>query len=462
MSTDAAKQVASLRDTFDAGRTRPAAWRATQLRRLKQLLHEREDELAGAMRDDLGKPPAEGWVTELRLVQRELSHMLGHLDRWMRPDHVHVPVVLQPARAKIVSEPFGVALVIAPWNYPVQLLLLPMAAAIAAGNAVVGKPSELAPASSAAVAKLLPSYLDGDAVAIVEGGPEAAQALLAERFDYIFYTGSARIGHTVMEAAAKHLTPVTLELGGKSPAIVDKHVNLDIAARRLAYGKFINAGQTCVAPDYVLVHADVERPLLAKLSAMVEEFYGKDPKASQDYGRIVNDQHFQRLKELLDRGGYAETVIGGPATADAAERYLPPTIVRGVSPDAPLMQEEIFGPILPVVSVPSIDAAVGFVNGRPKPLSLYIFSDHGSVADDILARTSSGSACVNTCIVQLAIPGLPFGGVGESGMGAYHGQRGFETFSHRKAVLTKPTLPEPPLQYPPYTKLRQRLLRKIY
>src|SRR6266849_4220585 len=211
-----------------AGRVRPAAWRCTQLRRLKQLLHEREDELAGAMRDDLGKPPAEGWVTELRLVQRELSHMLGHLDRWMRPDHVHVPVVLQPARAKIVSEPFGVALVIAPWNYPVQLLLLPMAAAIAAGNAVVGKPSELAPASSAAVAKLLPSYLDGDAVAIVEGGPEAAQALLAERFDYIFYTGSARIGHTVMEAAAKHLTPVTLELGGKSPAIVDKHVNLDI------------------------------------------------------------------------------------------------------------------------------------------------------------------------------------------------------------------------------------------
>src|SRR5712692_4307164 len=238
--------VARLRDGFDEGRTRPAAWRRSQLRQMQLLLTEREEELEEALRSDLGRAPIESWTAELRFVWREIDHMLANLDAWMAPEHVHVPLVLQPARATIQSEPLGVALVIAPWNYPVHLLLLPMAAAIAAGNAVVGKPSELAPASSAAVAKLLPSYLDGDAVAIVDGGPEAAQALLAERFDYIFYTGSARIGHTVMEAAAKHLTPVTLELGGKSPAIVDKHVNLDIAARRLAYGKFINAGQTCV------------------------------------------------------------------------------------------------------------------------------------------------------------------------------------------------------------------------
>jgi aldehyde dehydrogenase (NAD+) len=462
MTTDVAKTVARLRDTFDSGQSRPAGWRKAQLRRLKQLLTEGEDEIAKAMRDDLGKAPAEGWVTEVRLVQRELTHMIGHLDAWMRPHHVHVPVVLQPARAKILPEPLGVALVIAPWNYPIQLLLLPMASAIAAGNTVVGKPSELAPATSAVVARLIPGYLDPDAVAIVEGGVEEATALLEERFDHIFYTGGARVGHVVMEAAARHLTPVTLELGGKSPAIVDKDVNLDIAVRRLAYGKFINAGQTCVAPDYVLVHADVERPLLDRLSRMLEEFYGKDPKASPDYGRIVNDQHFRRLKGLLDAGGYAETVTGGGASADAAERYLPPTIVRGVSPDAPVMQEEIFGPILPVISVPSIDSAISFVNRRPKPLSLYVFTSRGQVAEEVLARTSSGSACVNTCIVQLAVPGLPFGGVGASGMGAYHGRRGFETFSHSKAVMVKPTLPEPPLQYPPYTRTRQRLLRKIY
>jgi aldehyde dehydrogenase (NAD+) len=462
MTTEIAKTVATLRDTVDSGKTRPAAWRKDQLKRLSRLLTEGEDELCRAMREDLGKAPAESWVSELRLVQREITHMLRHLDAWMRPDHVHVPVVLQPARAKIVPEPLGVALVIAPWNYPVQLLLLPMASAIAAGNTVVGKPSELAPATSAVVAKLIPEYLDADAVAIVEGGVEAGTALLAERFDHIFYTGGARVARIVMEAAAKHLTPVTLELGGKSPAIVDKDVNLDIAARRLAYGKFVNAGQTCVAPDYVLVHADVERPLLDRLSEMLEEFYGKDPKASPDYGRIVNDQHFQRLKGLLDGGGYAETVTGGAASADPAERYLPPTIVRGVSPDALLMQEEIFGPILPVISVPSIDSAIGFVNQRPKPLSLYVFTSHDRVADDVLARTSSGSACVNTCIVQFAVPSLPIGGVGESGMGAYHGRWGFETFSHRKAVVVKPTLPEPPLQYPPYSKLRQRLMRKIY
>jgi aldehyde dehydrogenase (NAD+) len=462
VTTEIAKTVAMLRDTFDSGLTRPAAWRKAQLKALKRLLAEGEDQIAAAMREDLGKAPAEGWVTEVRLVQRELTHMLGHLDAWMRPDHVHVPVVLQPARAKIVPEPLGVALVIAPWNYPTQLLLLPMASAIAAGNTVVGKPSELAPTTSAVVAELIANYLDPGAVAIVEGGVEEATVLLRERFDHIFYTGGARVGHVVMEAAAKHLTPVTLELGGKSPAIVDKDVNLDVAARRLAYGKFINAGQTCVAPDYVLVHGDVERRLLDRLSGMLEEFYGKDPKASPDYGRIVNDQHFQRLKGLLDGGGYAETVTGGAASADPADRYLPPTIVRGVSPDAPLMQEEIFGPILPVISVPSIDSAISFVNQRPKPLSLSVFTSRDQVAEKVIARTSSGSACVNTCVVQLAVPGLPFGGVGESGMGAYHGRQGFETFSHRKAVLTKPTLPEPPLQYPPYTKLRQRLLRKIY
>lgn len=454
--------VARLRRSFDAGRTRPAAWRKKQLEGMRQLLSAGESELETAMRADLGKAPAESWITELRLVGRELTHTLGHLDSWMSPHHVHLPVVLQPGRASVVCEPLGVTLVIAPWNYPVQLLLLPMASAIAAGNAVVGKPSELAPETSATIARLAPRFLDPEAVAVVEGDASTAQALLAERFDHILYTGGERVAHVVMEAAAKQLTPVTLELGGKSPAIVDKDAALGVVARRLAYGKFLNAGQTCVAPDYVLVHAAMEKPLIEHLTSAITEFYGADPKASRDYGRIVNDRHFQRLTGLLSAGGFGGVAAGGLDRADAAERYLPPTILTGVSPDAAVMSEEIFGPILPVLAVNDLDEAITFVNARPKPLSLYVFSAHSAAAQAVIERTSSGSACINTCVVQLAVPDLPFGGVGASGTGAYHGRRGFETFSHRKAVLAKPALPEPPLQYPPYTALRQRLLRKIY
>lgn len=456
------QRVAGLRATFDSGRTRPADWRTAQLKGFRRLLTEGEDELAAAMRSDLGKAPAEAWMTETRFVDREVGYTLSHLHRWMSPERVHVPVVLQPGRAKVMAEPLGVVLVIAPWNYPVQLLVLPMASAVAAGNCVLGKPSELAPATSETIARLVPKYLDTDAVAIVEGGAETATELLAQRFDHIMYTGSARVGRIVLEAAAPNLTPVTLELGGKCPAIVDKDASLGVVARRLAYGKWLNAGQTCVAPDYVLVHRDTEQALVAKLNELLGEFYGDDPKASPDYGRIVSDAHFARLTGLLQAGGFAETVTGGLATADATTRYLAPTIVRGVAADSALMAEEIFGPILPILTVGSIDEAVAFVNARPKPLALYVFSSHDSVAQDILGRTSSGSACVNTCTVQLAVPGLPFGGVGASGTGAYHGRAGFDTFSHRKAVLSKPALPEPPLQYPPYTTTRQGLLRKIY
>jgi len=455
------KLVAKLRDTFDAGHTRPLSWRKKQLKQMKALLREGEDELARALQDDLGKAPIEAWATELNLVAREIDHMLSKLDSWAKPRRVHVPVVLQPAKARIIPEPLGVVLVIAPWNYPVQLQLLPMASAIAAGNAVIGKPSELAPATSAAMAKLVAKYMDDEAVAIVEGAASETQALLTERFDHIFYTGGANVARIVMEAAAKHLTPVTLELGGKSPAIVDHNVDLDGAARRIVYGKFVNTGQTCVAPDYVLVHESVEQPFIERLVANLETFYGADPQASKDYGKIVNERHFGRLVGLLDAGGYSETVIGGKEEADASARYIPPTIIRGVSPDAKVMQEEIFGPILPILPVPDVDAAISFVNAREKPLSLYVFSRDRSTANRVLRRTSSGSACINTAIVQLAVPDLPFGGVGESGMGAYHGRRGFDTFSHLKSVLEKPTKPDPPLLYPPYKKLRERLLRRI-
>jgi aldehyde dehydrogenase (NAD+) len=455
------KLVAKLRDTFDAGHTRAHAWRKQQLRQMKALLREGEDELTRALQEDLGKAPVEAWATELNLVAREIDHMLAKLESWAKPRRVHVPIQLQPAKARIIPEPLGVVLVIAPWNYPVQLQLLPMASAIAAGNAVIGKPSELAPATSTAMARLVATYMDPDAVAIVEGAASETQSLLAERFDHIFYTGGPNVARIVMEAAAKQLTPVTLELGGKSPAIVDRNVDLDGAARRIAYGKFVNTGQTCVAPDYVLVHESVEQPFIDRLVANLQTFYGSDPKTSKDYGKIVNGRHFERLVGLLDAGGFQKTVTGGTDQADAGARYFPPTIVRGVSPDAKVMQEEIFGPILPVIPVPDVDAAISFVNAREKPLSLYVFSKDKGTANRVLRRTSSGSACVNTAIVQLAVPDLPFGGVGESGMGAYHGRRGFDTFSHLKSVLDKPTKPDPPLLYPPYKKLRERLLRRI-
>jgi len=456
-----AKLVAKLRDTFDSGHTRPHAWRKQQLKQMKALLREGEDELARALQEDLGKAPIEAWATELNLVSREIDHMLSKLEAWSKPRRVHVPIQLQPAKARIIPEPLGVVLVIAPWNYPVQLQLLPMASAIAAGNAVIGKPSELAPATSAAMARLVAKYMDPDAVSIVEGAAEETQALLAERFDHIFYTGGPNVARIVMEAAAKHLTPVTLELGGKSPAIIDRNVDLDGAARRVVYGKFVNTGQTCVAPDYILVDQSVERPFVDRLVANLKTFYGDDPKASKDYGKIVNDRHFGRLVGLLDAGGYQETVTGGKEKADASARYMPPTILRGVDPNAKVMQEEIFGPILPVIGVPDVDAAISFVNAREKPLSLYVFSKDKSAANKVLRRTSSGSACVNTAIIHLAVPDLPFGGVGESGMGAYHGRQGFDTFSHLKSVLDKPTKPDPPLLYPPYKKVRERLLRRI-
>ena len=450
--------VRRLRETFESGRTRPAAWRRAQLEAMKRMLVEREDEFLDALTADLGKPRTEGWITDVVLVTREIDHTLAHLAEWMRPERVAVPWVLLPAKSYVVPEPLGVALVIGPWNYPLQLLLLPMAAAIAAGNAVVGKPSEIAPASSGAMARLVPEYLDPDAVAIVEGGVPETTALLEERFDHVFYTGNGRVGRVVMEAAAKHLTPVTLELGGKSPAIVDRDADLRIAARRIAFGKWLNAGQTCIAPDYVLVHRGVERRLVDELRKATSSFFRGDPKAAPDYARIVNQAHFARLAGLLESGGFGEA-IGGDV--DPASRYIGPTILRGVDPDAPVMVDEIFGPILPVIAVDGMDEAIRFVNDRPKPLALYLFAKSRETVRRVLGRTSSGGACVNTTVVHLAVPGLPFGGVGGSGYGAYHGKAGFDTFTHRKAVMSKPAHPDPPVLYPPWSALKRRILRRI-
>lgn len=451
--------LARLRQHFDEGLTRPLSWRKAQLRQMQRLLHEGEDRLLAALAADLGKPGLEAWVTDLVVVDDAVDDLLGRLDRFVRPERVKVPLKLRPAHAWVVPEPLGVALVIAPWNYPVQLLLLPMACAIAAGNAVIGKPSELAPHTSAQLAGLVPEYLDERAVAIVEGGVPETTALLAERFDHILYTGNGRVGRVVMEAAAKHLTPVTLELGGKSPAIVDREADIEVAARRIVWGKFVNAGQTCVAPDYVLVHDAVEDRLIDAMVSALSSFYGDDPHASPDYGRIVNSAHFNRLVSLLGDVAAEQIVTGG--RTDAAERYMAPTIVRGVSPSDRLMGEEIFGPILPVLGVADVEAAIRQVRAGPKPLALYVFASDRAVADRVLDQTSSGGACINATLMHEGVPALPFGGVGDSGMGAYHGQAGLEAFSHRKAVFSRPTRPDPAVSYPPYTWLKRKILRAV-
>jgi aldehyde dehydrogenase (NAD+) len=452
--------VSRLRSTFTSGSTRPLQWRRRQLEALRTMLVDREGEFLRAVSTDLGKGPVEGWLTELRAVTSEIEDILGNLERWASPDRVGVRALLRPAKARIVPEPLGVVLVISPWNYPVHLLLLPMAYALAAGNAVVGKPSEVSAATSAALARWVPEYLDGDAVTIVQGDAQVVTSLLEQRWDHIFYTGNGTVGRIVMEAASKHLTPVTLELGGKSPVIVDKSANIPVTAKRIMWGKLMNAGQTCVAPDYVLVDRAVEGELVEAMVAAIESFYGVDPKFSPDYARIVNERHWDRLMGLLERKKSAEIAAGG--TGDRSQRYVAPTILRGVSWDEPVMGEEIFGPILPVLPVDGVDEAIDAVNAGDKPLALYVFAEEQRVIDDVVARTSSGGVGANITIMQLAVSGLPFGGVGPSGMGAYHGKTGFDTFTHRKAFLQRPTRLDPPVTYPPYNRLKQRLIRKLF
>ena len=446
----------TLRATYRTGMTRPLAWRRRQLEQMIRMLEENETAFLDALRTDLGKPTTEGFITDIAFVTGEIRSMIKHLAKWNRPQRVPSPLVTLPARSRLVPEPLGVVLVIAPWNYPVQLLLVPAAGAIAAGNCVVMKPSEVSAATSALLARLAPRYLDTSGVVVVEGGVPETTDLLAQRFDHIFYTGNGAVGRVVMAAAVEHLTPVTLELGGKSPVIVDRSANLRVAARRIAWGKWLNAGQTCIAPDYVLVEEQVRQPLLDELARAVTEFYGDDPRTSPDFGRIVTRRHFDRIAGLLA----GETVaIGG--TTDADERYIAPTVLVDVAADAPVMQEEIFGPVLPVLTVPSIAAAVDFVNDRPHPLALYVFAGDKGVVARVVGATTSGGVTVNGTLLHVTSPHLPFGGIGESGMGGYHGESGVRLFQHRKPVLTRGTALDPSIAYPPYTDLKTNLFRRI-
>ncbi len=451
-----AEKVAEARASFRGGRTRPGSWRRAQLEALKALLKKEESRIFAALWADLRKPRLEAYLTEVGFVISEIDDALEHLEKWMRPERKHTSLLAQPGRSWTTHDPLGVVLVIGAWNYPINLLLAPLVGALAGGNAAVLKPSEIAGHTSALMADLVPRYLDPEAVSVVEGGAEETQALLDERFDLIFFTGGSHVGQIVLEKAAKHLTPVVLELGGKSPCLVDRDASLEVAARRIAWGRFSNAGQTCVAPDYVLVHEAVELELLAHLRAAVTSFYGDDPRVSPDYCRIVNDRNFERLSKLLKDG---EVVCGGKA--EARERFIAPTILRSVSPQAPVMQDEIFGPILPVLTVPNMDAAIDFVTDRPKPLALYLFSNNEATQHKVVEATSSGNVCINDVIMHMVVPELPFGGVGDSGMGRYHGQWSFETFTHRKGVLSRTTHLDFPVRYPPYTDGHLALMKLI-
>jgi aldehyde dehydrogenase (NAD+) len=449
--------VGRVRATYESGRTRPMQWRREQLDGLLRLLDREQEILVDALAADVGKPRLESRVADLMITAAEVRHLRKHAPAWARPRRVSLPLVSRPGRAEIRPEPLGVGLVIAPWNYPVQLLIQPMATAIAAGNAVVGKPSELAPATAAALARLIPRYVDPEAIAVIEGGVDVATALLEQRWDHIFFTGSATVGRVVMTAAARQLTPLILELGGKSPAIVDDSAALAVTARRIAWGKWLNAGQSCIAPDYVLVGKDKRDELVAGITAAFDTFADRAVRMTPDFGRIIDERHARRLEGLLvDHGGHL--ACGG--SVDVVARFVEPTVIVDPDLDSPLMTEEVFGPILPVVTVESTEAAIDFVNRRPKPLALYVFAEDLEIADHVVDATSSGGALVNHVLVHKT-PSLPFGGVGQSGMGRYHGRAGFDHYSNAKGVLHKPTKPDLSVIYPPYTRWKEGIIRRI-
>ena len=439
---------------FRTGATRDLAFRLKALDDLAAAIRSREDRLLAALRADLGKSDTEAYMCEVGLALAELGHVRRHLPRWAREQRVASPLGIFPARSIILKEPYGAVLILSPWNYPLLLGLDPLIGAIAAGNCAVVKPSAYAPATSAALAELISATFPPEYVAVVEGGRAENQALLDLPFDYIFFTGGVEVGRQVMEKAARHLTPVTLELGGKSPCIVDATANLDLAAKRLAFGKLLNCGQTCVAPDYLLIQREVKEKFLGRLAFWMEKLCGTDPLDSGGYVHMINRKHFDRVCALIDP---EKVVFGGGA--DPLTLRIRPTVMDNVSPDDPVMQEEIFGPLLPVLTFDRIEAAKNFVLDRPRPLALYLFSEDRAVQRDILRSVPFGGGCVNDTVLHLSNPRLPFGGIGSSGMGTYHGRYSFDTFSHAKGVVQSSTRVDLPFRYPPHSPGAQKLIR---
>ena len=449
--TEAQKQF------FETGRTRDLAFRICQLQLLADAMRKNETVLEEALKKDLGKSAFESYATEIGFVLADIRYTIQNLQKWSAPKRVRTPLYLFPGKSKIQKEPYGSVLILGPYNYPVQLLAEPLVGAIAAGNCAVLKPSELTPHVSEAMYQIVHSTFKEEYIACVEGGVEVNQELLSQKFDYIFFTGSERVGRIVMKAAAENLTPVTLELGGKSPVIIEKTANIKEAARRIAWGKLMNAGQTCVAPDYVLVDESRKQQFLTEMKTAFSHLYGKEIKKNPDFGRIVNERHMERLQKILEQD--AKYLFCG-GEADTLQRYIEPAILDlGKDQNAASMQEELFGPILPVLSYHKLEDAVRFVNKRAKPLALYLFTKKRSAEKFVLERVSSGGVCVNDTISHLINPDLPFGGVGASGMGQYHGKYSFDTFTHDKSVFYKPADWNLPVCYPPFTKGKMNLVK---
>lgn len=445
---------------FASGATRSYDFRLSQLRALERMIDENETELCGALQRDLRKSAIESYSSEISYLLAEIRHARKHLRRWMRPRRVRTLLMHAPAASRIIKEPYGIVAILGPWNYPFQLVLSPLIGAIAAGNCAIIKPSEIAGHSSVLLARLIAAYFDPSYITILQGEAVAAQLLLALPVNHIFFTGSERVGRLVMKAAAEQLIPCTLELGGKNPCIVDKDTDIRITARRIAFGKFFNAGQTCIAPDYLLVHEDIKARLMGELTRVLSEFYGADASLSPDYGRIVNRHHFERISSLLDG---TQIICGGQS--DVASLYIAPTLVDEVSWDHPIMQDEVFGPVLPVLSYRSLDEAIERMRQRSAPLALYCFSRSKGVVDAVIRRVPSGTVCVNGTMSQVASFTLPFGGIGASGMGKYHGEQSFSTFTHHRSVLGRRLRFDNGKMYPPYeisTALFKRVLRLFF
>ena len=437
--------VSAQRVFFRSGKTLNVEFRIEQLKKLRKAIIDNEEKFSQALYNDLRKSKFEAYGTEIGIVLAEIDDALTNIRSWVKPQAVSTPLIHFKASSQVYSDPYGVVLIISPWNYPFQLLLAPLVGAIAAGNCSVLKPSEVAPHTSSIITEIISNTFDPKYIVSIEGDAQTTQELLKNKFDYLFFTGGTEVGRIIYQAAAKFLTPVTLELGGKSPCIVDEDIHLEYAASRITWGKFINCGQTCIAPDYLLVNKKIKDKLLIAIKKTLKDFYGEDPSKSADYPRIINARHFNRLKNYLSSG---KIVIGGESNED--DKYISPTILENVTADSLVMQEEVFGPILPVIEYNKIEEAIQFINERSKPLALYVFSKNDELVKQVLTQTSSGGSCVNDTVMHIANSQLRFGGVGDSGVGGYHGHFSFDTFSHKKSVFTKSNLLDIPLKYPPY------------
>ena len=457
MNEDSIKDVfKSQKEFFLTDKTRDLDFRIRSLRALKEEIINNEREIQEALFKDLHKSEEEAYLTEIGIIISEINQNIKKLKKWAKPKKVRSSIACFPSSAKIVSEPYGVVLIISPWNYPFQLAFSPLIGAIASGNTAILKPAEYSPNTSNIIKKIIDKVFSPNYVKTIIGSKEENQILLDLPFDYIFFTGSPVLGKIVMEKASKHLTPITLELGGKSPCIVDETCDIKLSAKRIAFGKFLNSGQTCIAPDHIFIHKSIKDEFVSELIKVINTFYTDNQEKSKDFGRIINELHFDRVSALLQDG---DIIFGGKVNRE--EKYISPTLIENINQDSELINSEIFGPILPIIEFENIDELIETIRVKPKPLALYIFSSSKQTQNKIMSKISSGGVCVNDTIMHLVPENLPFGGVGNSGMGSYHGKKSFETFSHQRSVLTRGTFLDIALRYPPFNKKKLSLIKKL-